>query len=308
MVKTRHAAVGAPIVPVAWEPRRATDEVEVLRLADIARLVPRNAAERVEFHIFALYVEGRSAHEVDFEAHACRSGTLVHVRPGQVHRFDLRAGVDGFAMVVAPTFLLPKRSRDAWHEGFFDDVAWPAALALGADDRAWLIAAFERLRDVAAAVDGTPVTLALLRHLLAATLLDVARRAGLGAAPARGRPEDPGKARALRAAIERSFRVTRTVEDYAERLGCSARTLDRLARSAAGGSAKAMIDARVVLEARRLLVHTSESVAAIGEELGFSEATNFVKFYRARTGEPPGAFRARHARIETSPKTPRTRR
>jgi len=36
-------------------------------------------------------------------------------------------------------------------------------------------------------------------------------------------------------------------------------------------------------------------VAAIGDQLGFAEATNFVKFFRRETGLTPGAFRAEQA-------------
>lgn len=34
-------------------------------------------------------------------------------------------------------------------------------------------------------------------------------------------------------------------------------------------------------------------VAAIGDELGFDGATDFVKFFRRETGFAPGAFRTR---------------
>jgi AraC-like DNA-binding protein len=44
-----------------------------------------------------------------------------------------------------------------------------------------------------------------------------------------------------------------------------------------------------------MLAHTDASVAAIGEELGFSEPTNFVKFFKARAGKLPGAFREEQA-------------
>jgi AraC-like DNA-binding protein len=36
-------------------------------------------------------------------------------------------------------------------------------------------------------------------------------------------------------------------------------------------------------------------VATIGDQLGFDEATNFVKFFRREAGLTPGAFRARQA-------------
>jgi AraC-like DNA-binding protein len=56
-----------------------------------------------------------------------------------------------------------------------------------------------------------------------------------------------------------------------------------------------MLTQRIVLEAKRLLAHSLSPVAAIGEALGFDEATNFVKFFRRETGLTPGAFRARHS-------------
>jgi AraC-like DNA-binding protein len=59
-------------------------------------------------------------------------------------------------------------------------------------------------------------------------------------------------------------------------------------------SAKAFLTQRIVLEARRLLVHSTAAVGTISDELGFDEPTNFVKFFRRETGVTPGVFRAEH--------------
>ena len=60
---------------------------------------------------------------------------------------------------------------------------------------------------------------------------------------------------------------------------------------ATGHTAKHLIDARVALEAKRLLAHTDLPVAAIGRRLGFTEPSNFGKFYARATEQTPGAFR-----------------
>ncbi len=60
-------------------------------------------------------------------------------------------------------------------------------------------------------------------------------------------------------------------------------------------SAKALLVGRIVLEAKRLLAHSAAPVAAIAADLGFEEATNFVKFFRRETGLTPGLFRERQA-------------
>ena len=56
-------------------------------------------------------------------------------------------------------------------------------------------------------------------------------------------------------------------------------------------SAKELIDERVVLEAKRMLVHTSNSIKEIGFDLGFDEPTNFIKYFRKHEEKTPIEFR-----------------
>lgn len=288
MVKTGHA----PLRRVAWQPSHPGRDIEVLRLRDLAPNVPAGRVERLEFHVVALYTRGLSRHEVDFAAHRTSPGTLVHVRPGQVHRFHLHGGVDGLALIFTPSFLFPRRAErgSLWHERFFEDVAWPTVLRLDPARRRLFTADLERVRHVCEEHDGRPITTALVQHLVAAALLDLARATDLDGSSREGAGAHP-RTRAFVDAVERSYRVTRRVLDYAEALGCSSRSLDRSVRDAFGTSAKEYVDERVVLEAKRLLVHTTRSVTEIADELGFSESTNFVKFFKARVGRGPGAFR-----------------
>ncbi|MFD9483693.1 helix-turn-helix transcriptional regulator [Streptomyces sp. NPDC059991] len=134
------------------------------------------------------------------------------------------------------------------------------------------------------------LTGALLRQLLGALLIRMAR---LPAPAGRPVPAAPGAEvhLAFRRELEHSFATTRSVEDYAARLGYSPRTLTRACLAAIGRSAKQLADARVALQAQRLLAHTDLPVAAIGRALGFTEATNFDKFFARETGRTPGEFR-----------------
>jgi AraC-like DNA-binding protein len=58
-----------------------------------------------------------------------------------------------------------------------------------------------------------------------------------------------------------------------------------------GKSTKQLIDERVVVEQKRLLVHTEISVKELAERTGFDEPTNLVKFFRHHTGQTPTEFR-----------------
>jgi AraC-like DNA-binding protein len=61
----------------------------------------------------------------------------------------------------------------------------------------------------------------------------------------------------------------------------------------AGAAPKRLIERRVALEAKRLLAHSPLAVSAIGTQLGFTEPTNFVKFFRRSESLTPAAFRER---------------
>jgi len=130
---------------------------------------------------------------------------------------------------------------------------------------------------------------AALAHSLAVLLVQVAL-----VEPARGTPSVRPTHEAygwFRDHIEQHFHTWHKVSEYAERLGYSARTLNRLARQNTGLSAKQLIDERVVLEAKRQLSHADTSVAEIAGQLGFDDASNFSSYFRRHTGTTPAAFR-----------------
>jgi AraC-like DNA-binding protein len=101
--------------------------------------------------------------------------------------------------------------------------------------------------------------------------------------------------------IDRRFSEWHQVTHYADRLGYSPRTLNRLAQAHTGRSAKQLIDERVVLEAKRLLSHGDAPVAEIAELLGFDDPSNFSAYFRSRAGVTPGAFRRAGERRSPEP-------
>jgi AraC-like DNA-binding protein len=134
----------------------------------------------------------------------------------------------------------------------------------------------------------------VLRHQLAALLLRLSRLEPEGG---------PGQAAAdseillrFRDLIDQRFAKSRQVEEYAQALGCSVRTLTRASLAATGRTAKQLVDERVALEAKRLLAESELPVAEIGARLGFTEPTNFGRFFARTAGSSPGAFRAESRR------------
>jgi AraC-like DNA-binding protein len=61
-----------------------------------------------------------------------------------------------------------------------------------------------------------------------------------------------------------------------------------------GHGAKHVIQKRVLLEAKRVLVHTALTSTTIAGHIGMADPSTFGKFFRRQTGETPASFRDRH--------------
>jgi AraC family transcriptional activator of pobA len=92
--------------------------------------------------------------------------------------------------------------------------------------------------------------------------------------------------------LERWFRDEHHVRAYASALGVSADHLSDVVRGWDGGNAKAMVDERIMREARRLLA-TDLRIADIAERLGYDEPSHFTRAFRRSSGMSPECFRFR---------------
>ncbi|ASU35881.1 helix-turn-helix domain-containing protein [Mucilaginibacter xinganensis] len=92
--------------------------------------------------------------------------------------------------------------------------------------------------------------------------------------------------------INACFRELREVGDYAALLNISPGHLSEVVKIQSGKPAIKHIHDRQVLEARRLLFHTANSLKEIAFDLGFSDASYFNRFFKRETGLTPAEYRA----------------
>jgi AraC-like DNA-binding protein len=291
-----------PVRPVHYEPqaRRALD-VEVMTAAELRRRVLSLAgrgAERVDFLCLLYVTAGQYTHLVDFELLDCSAGSLVVVQPGQMHRFGNMDGWQGWFLIFRAEVVRSRSSAGTVEELALsrDASDLPTQMDIAPPMRAVVSGAFERLAADAAWRVADGALNALLRHQLQALLI---RLLLLAHANVRATPVEPAvlqRFRRFRSTVEREFRRWHAVAPYAQHMGCSPKSLGRATLAVTDTGAKTFLTQRIVLEARRLLVHSTAAIGTISDELGFDEATNFVKFFRRETGVTPGAFRAAQSR------------
>ena len=97
--------------------------------------------------------------------------------------------------------------------------------------------------------------------------------------------------RAYRANIEENYRDLHEVSAYAELLHISAGHLSEVVKAQSGRSAIKHLHERLVLEAKRLLFYTPQSLKELAFDLGFSDASYFNRFFKRETGQTPAEYR-----------------
>ncbi len=91
--------------------------------------------------------------------------------------------------------------------------------------------------------------------------------------------------------VEQHFKSMHKVADYADLLFKSPKTLSNLFKKLGDKSPLKVINERIILEAKRLLLYSDMSAEEIAYELGYSEPAHFSKFFKTQVGIPPGVFK-----------------
>lgn len=95
--------------------------------------------------------------------------------------------------------------------------------------------------------------------------------------------------------VDMHFREKKQVQEYADMLNKSPKTLANILSTYKLPSAIRIIHERLEAESRRLLLYTSKSSKEIALSLGFEEQASFARFFKNATGVTCSEFRKLHA-------------
>lgn len=193
-----------------------------------------------------------------------------------VHGYSFSADVDGIVLTLM--------ERDVLELGL------PFAEATVLHDASTIREELRRLIEEAdrPAAEHKSALRARLTLLLVA--LHRARRDPMGERDLSDRARD--HLRAFRTLVDRRFRETRRIADYAAAIGISATHLNRVCREVLETSALDVIERRIALEARRQLRFSDLSIKQIASDLGYDDPAYFSRFATRLLGVSPSRYRA----------------
>ena len=262
------------------------------RFEESTRLVPKRLRlHRHDFHE-AFWLAGRGQFFCDFQEYTIASPTLVFVSPGQVHSWTPSPSLTGPMVCFSQAFYdgaepppSPLLSLPFWFSGEASPLLPVSAGDVALMDALW----GELAAEAAGSEENREEILRLRLRLLLQTAARVFRRTKTQSHVATLRGQ--ALLHQFRTALETHFREVRSVSGYARMLKSTSGHLSESVLQHTGHTAGELIRERLLLEAQRLLIHSSLNVAEIAVALHFEDPSYFSRFFRRSTQMSPGEFR-----------------
>lgn len=250
---------------------------------------------RHDFYQIVWITHGRGRHVIDSTQYAIRPNVIFFMSPHQVHEFELPPDADGYVMnFSAQFFVLTLQNKELLHEIPFYRLrhSTPVVYAT-AEQASQLVRIVELIEDEYGAEQVGFED--IIRSYLHVFLMQAGRLVD-----PEGRSVVSSRAfmltRQFKALTEQHLLTLNSAKDYAEKLKVTERHLTEATKQATGFTANELIRDRILLEAKRLLIHADAPVAKIAGMLQFQDPAYFSRFFRQHTGVAPLEFRRTFAK------------
>ncbi|MGH1362180.1 MAG: AraC family transcriptional regulator [Calditrichia bacterium] len=269
-------------------------EFQILSLNDLFRRTLDHSLDRphrLQFYLILLITKGTGKHFIDFETYHYEPGTIFFISKYQIQYFDVQPENDGLMILFTEEFLYEAKSelKKLQKSTAFDFTLYSPQILLKGENKVEFLRAIEDISLEYQKQNDFAKT-EILQCLLKLLILKSERL----------RKNDntseniSSDLRHFIKLVDENYTRRHHVVEYADMMSRSPKTLSKMTVKVFNKTAKEFIDARIILEAKRLLTHTTLSVKQLAFQLGFSEPTNFVKFFKSRVKMSPKQFRNSH--------------
>ncbi len=242
------------------------------------------------YQILWVYNEG-GVHFIDFDAHPVKANSIFFISKNQIHYFDKNANHEGVLIHFNESFLMQSDVDIFLKYNVFNNQGKPCYCIT--DDIIDLANSYINLIKKEKAKATGFGHQQVIRYLLKSLLIVLER------AHRQNDEENIHLTKQyelqylqFRELIEQHYNKNYTVSDYAGLLHISSKTLTTITKAVTTKPPSALISERIILEAERLLAFTSLKINEIAYELGFEDASYFVKYFKRHLKKSPTQYRA----------------
>ncbi|MBF4465815.1 helix-turn-helix transcriptional regulator [Flavobacterium sp. LC2016-12] len=241
-------------------------------------------SHRDDYHLFSLQLKGTTSFEIDFQKYTIESPSIFYIHPNQVHR------VVSFENVSFSSLAITNASLSQENLKLLEEITPVKPLLLSPEKLSMvsevvtLCLRFSERKEEKLYHSLLKDSCNVLVSLIASYYLEETHSADKFS-----RFETITKS--FKVLLEHNFVAVKKPTEYAQLLNISTPYLNECIKNTTGYSVTHHIQQRIILEAKRLLYHSDNSVKEIAGELGYDDYPYFSRLFTKVAGISPLAFR-----------------
>lgn len=247
---------------------------------------------RHSYYEIFFFLKGGGTHHIDFNEFEVESGSLHFVSPGQVHLLNRALNSHGYIVLFSREFYqIGLNNADTLYEfPFLNNNTSKPIIKIPENKLEYIKSLFEKIKEenIRKDEDKEEILRACLNMLLLESKRIFSDTGDKNKSSGNNKTELVKKFRIL---VEKNFVLMHKPGDYASMLCVTPGHLNDITQEVLGLSAGDIIHDRLILEIKRILLHTNQSVNEIAYSLNFEDPSYFTRFFKKRTGLSPKEFR-----------------
>lgn len=242
---------------------------------------------RHDFYFVLFIKKGKGEHEIDFIKYEVDDDVVFFIRPGQVHQLNLEKGTSGFLIQFTSDFYAPKEIpaiqvlRKVSNKNFCKLTVNSIGHIFGLLQFIFIEYTEKKDRYKES-----------IRAYLEILFIAMSRNSS----NPRQNPNDAKlysqeRLEELHDLLEKNISTKKQVSQYAEMLNITPYQLNAITKASLQKNVSELINEHIILEAKRMLIATTNQVNQVADMLGFDDPSYFIRFFKKQTGHTPELFR-----------------
>lgn len=241
-------------------------------------------------YLAILFIKGSGRHEIDFNSFEIKPGSIFFLAPGQTHHWELSEDIDGYIFSHTADFYDLHYSHNRMHQfPFFYSIQNTPLLTLEQNKKAIIENLFAKLFD-------EYLNKKAFQHQLILSYIDL-----IYIESSRLYLDDNSqkiikansyseKFQQFESLLEKNYIKEKSPSQYADWMNISSKHLNRITKNVIDKTASEVIADRIILEAKRRVLHTKNNFSEVAFSLGYEDYAYFSKLFKKASGLTPTEF------------------
>ena len=243
------------------------------------------------FYLCVLFTKGTGTHEIDFNSYTIEPGMVFFLKPGQTHFWKFDTKPEGFIFF---------HSQEFYELKYLDHTLSSFPFYYSNQNPPFLQLSTEKLVDISIHFtelfkeyrENNMLREAKITNLINYIYIELTRVYTADVTIEKlGSTSYAQILEQLETLINIHFYSQKLPKFYASQLNITTKHLNRVVQKTINKTTSQLISERILLEAKRLIVHSSDNLAGIANTLEFSDYAYFSKFFKSKIGLTPMEFR-----------------